>query len=173
MGTIGTQMKYLLSAYNLAEERGYLRYPEVRALQEEVPTWFHLLGTREGASAFETRHGVRLPAALHEFYGCLPLACFFEASGDGEVFLREMAEGFVNPDFPPIVEWSSGRYLVVGFHGHSGCVCAAGLGADDPPAVWGFLDDGDAFDRAAATFSEWLFRMVDGYERQLDYWPDL
>jgi hypothetical protein len=128
------------------------------------------LGSLDGASAFEERHGIMLPTALREFYGCISLACFLEVSGDGEVFLGELAECLDNPDLPPLIEWSSGRYIVVGFHGHSGCVCAVALEGQDPPTVWGFMDEVGPFDRTADKFSDWIFRGVDGYEGQLDYW---
>ena len=134
-----------------------------------VPDWFRRLATADGIATFETRHSVMLPAVLHEFYACAPLACFLEATGDGEVFLRELAECFDNPELPLVLEWSSRQHVVVGFHGHSGCVCAVALEGDDPPAVWGFTDDAAPLDRAATTFSEWVYRAVDGYEHYLDY----
>src|SRR5262245_42659866 len=69
-------LKYLSRSFALAEARGYLRYPEVVALEEIVPEWFRRLATTEGANAFETRHGATLPAAIREYYACTGLACF-------------------------------------------------------------------------------------------------
>jgi hypothetical protein len=134
-------MTYLSHAYDLAEGRGYFLYPEVAALKASVPDWFRTLGTQDGAIAFEKRNAVTLPAALREFYICDSLACFLEASGDGEVFLRELAECMEHHDFPPLVKWSSELYVVVGFHGHSGYVFAVSVTGDDPLALWGFMDD--------------------------------
>ena len=159
-------MQYLTRALRLAEDRGYLRYPEVAALGAAVPDWFRRRGTPGGVAAFEARRGVRVPAAVREFYAATPLACFLEASVDGEVFLRGMHE----TDPPPLTDWGSGRHLVVAFHGHSGMVGAAALGADDPPVVWGFEDDSGPVGEAPVPFSRWVFGAVDRYEQQLAYW---
>ena len=164
-------MAYLSRAYDLAEKRGYFRYPEVVALRESVPDWFRGLGTVDGVASFEARHGVTLPVVLREFDACIPLACFLEASGDSEVFLRELAECGDNSEFPPIAKWSSKSFVVVGFHGHSGCVFAVALEGDDPTALWGF--DEAPLEQTATPFSEWVFRGVDGYEQQLDDWQRL
>jgi hypothetical protein len=42
-------MQYLRRSHDLAEARGYLRYPEVLALLDRVPEWFRVLGTDSGA----------------------------------------------------------------------------------------------------------------------------
>ena len=69
-------MQYLQRVNDLAHARGYFRCAEVLALQDNAPEWFRTLGTSVGLAEFEARHGVQVPAALREFYGCLPLACF-------------------------------------------------------------------------------------------------
>ncbi len=162
-------MRYMLKAYTLAEERGYFRYPEVRALEEKVPDWFRRMGTDDGVSEFEKRHGVSLPISLREFYSAIPLACFCEACWDTEVLLRELMACMDGVAPPPIIEVASERYVVVGFHGHSGLVAAIGVASDDPPVVWGFMDDPSSFDQTSDSFSEWIFCSVDGYEKYLDY----
>jgi hypothetical protein len=168
-------MQYLQRAYDLAEARGYLRYPAVLVLQDRVPDWFRALGTAAGLAEFEARRGVQVPAALREFYGCLPLACFLEATIDGEVFLTDLAT-MIACDPPPLVAWSSGPHLVFAFHGHSGMVAAVELGSDDPRVFWGFDGEPEPYqddDRPPVSFSEWVFGVVDGYEGQLDFWQEV
>jgi hypothetical protein len=159
-------MEYLSRAYRLAEERDYLRYPEVIALEKEVPDWFQRLGNPAGIADFEARRGVRLPAALREFYGCIPLASVIEACFDGEVFLRNMDDS----DPPPLVNWTTSRHLVFSFHCHSGMVAAASLNGEDPPVASGFEQEPEPINKATVTFSAWMFQVVDGYEKVLDYW---
>jgi hypothetical protein len=136
-----------------------------------VPEWFRDLGTEPGLARFEARRGIRVPAALREFYACPLLACFLEPAIDGEVFLTDLA-ALIDTDPPPVVTWSAGPHLVFSFHGHSGMVLAARLGQDDPLVFCGFDDDPEplAEDRPPRTFSEWLFGVVDGYEATLDRW---
>ncbi len=165
-------MEYLQRAYDLAEARGYLRYLAVLALQNHVPTWFRALGTAAGLAEFESQRGVHVPPALREFYGCLPLACFLEAAIDGEVFLVDLAT-MIDSDPPPLVTWTSGQHLVFAFHGHSGMVCAAELGSDDPRVFWGFDGDPEPCQdpaRPPVSFSQWVFGVVDRHEGLLDYW---
>jgi hypothetical protein len=165
-------MRYLQRARDLADGRGYLRYPEVLALQDRVPDWFRALATDAGQAEFEARRGFRVPAALRELYGCPLLACFLEATIDGEVLLTDLAT-LIDADPPPVVTWSAGPHLVFAFHNHSGMVFAAQLGEDDPRVFCGFDDDPEPIveeDRPAETFSEWVFGAVDGYEDRLDYW---
>src|SRR5262245_15281475 len=99
-----TPMRYLQRALDLAEARGYLRYPEVLALRTQVPDWFRDLGTDAGVVEYEARRGFRVPPALRELYGCPLLACFLEATIDGEVFLTDLAT-IIDGDLPPIVTW--------------------------------------------------------------------
>jgi hypothetical protein len=168
-------MQYLQRAHDLAQARGYLRSPSVLALHGQVPDWFRALGTAVGIAAFEARHGVTVPAALREFYGCVPLACFLEAAIDGEVFLADLAT-ITADEMPPPVTWWSRPHLVFAFHGHSGMVCAAELDSDDPRVFWGFDGDAEPYldeDRPPVTFSEWVFGVVDGHEGQLDYWQEV
>lgn len=165
-------MRYLQRALDLAEARGYLRYPEVLALHNRVPNWFRVLGVDAGVAEFEARRGVQVPAAVRELYGCLPLACFLEATIDGDVFLADLAT-LIDGDPPPVVTWSAGPHLVFSFHNHSGMVLAAQLGANDPLVFCGF--DGDPGpimeeERPPESFSEWVFQAVDGHEDRLDYW---
>jgi hypothetical protein len=145
------------------------------AVQERVPGWFRALGTPAGLAAFEGRSGVRVPEALREFYASPALACFLELAIDGEVFLADLAT-LIDTDPPPLVAWSAGPHLVFAFHSHSGAVCAAALGADDPRVFWGFDGDPEPYqddDRPPVSFSEWVFGIVDGHESQLDYWQDV
>ncbi len=148
-------MQYLQRVYDLAEGRGYFRFPEVLALQDRIPDWFRALGTAAGLAEFEARRGVQVPAALREFYGCFPLACFLEAAMDGEVFLADLAT-IIRCELPPLVTWSSEQYLVFSFHGHSGTVCAVQLGSDDPRVFWGSDADSEPYedDRPPVLFSE-------------------
>jgi hypothetical protein len=165
-------MQSLQGARDLAEARGYLCCPEVLALQDRAPGWFRALGSEAGLADFEARRGIRVPAALREFYGCLPLACFLEASIDGEVFLADLAT-LTDAAPPPLVTWSAGPHLVFAFPGHSGMICAAELGADDPRVFWGFDGDPEPYqndDQPPVSFSEWVFGVVDRHEDQLDYW---
>jgi len=165
-------MRYLQHALNLAEARGYLRDPEVLALHDCVPNWFRALGTDAGMAEFEARRGFRAPAAVRELYACLPLACFLEATLDGEVFLTDLV-AMSDSEPPPIVTWSAGPHLVFSIHSHSGMVFAAQLGADDPLTFCGF-DGGPApmadDERPPQVFSGWVFGAVDGHEARLDYW---
>jgi hypothetical protein len=165
-------MQLLQRAYDVAKDRGYLRYPQVVALQDRVPDWFHSLGNSTGLANFEASRGIRVPAALREFYVCSPLACFLGASIDGEVFLNDLVS-ITGGELPPLVTWSSRPHLVFAFHSHSGSVCAAELCQDDPRVFWGF--DGDLEPiiddtRPPPVFSEWVFGAVDGYGGVLDYW---
>jgi hypothetical protein len=158
-------MRYLQRALDLAEARGYLRYPEVLALHNQVPDWFRALGSDAGVADFEARHGFRVPAAMRELYGCPPLACFLEATIDGEVFLADLATMIDHPP-PPVITWSAAAHLVFAFHNHSGMVFAAQLGADDPPVFCGFDGDPEPIaeeGRPPGTFSEWVFAAVDGH----------
>lgn len=165
-------MRYLQRALDLVEARGYLRYPEVQAAHDRVPAWFRALGTAAGVAEFEARRGLRVPAAVRELYSSPPLACFLEATIDGEVFLTELAT-LSDSDLPPVVNWSAGLHLVFGFHNHSGMVLAAQLGADDPMTFYGFDDDPAPItdeQRPPEAFSAWVFGSVDGHEARLDYW---
>jgi hypothetical protein len=165
-------MRYLQRALDLAEARGYLNYPEVLALHDHVPDWLHALGTNAGVTEFEARRGFRVPAAVRELYGCPPLACFLEATIDGEVFLTDLST-LIDGDLPPVVTWFGGPHLVFAFHNHSGMVFASQFGADDPLTFPGFDYDPEPIvygERPPDIFSEWVFRAVDGYESLLDYW---
>jgi hypothetical protein len=165
-------MRYLQRALDLAEARGYLRYPEVLALSNQVPDWFRALGTDAGVAEFETRRGFRVPAAMRELYGCPPLACFLQATIDGEVFLADLAT-LIDSDLPPVVTWSAGPHLVFAFHNHSGTVFGAQLGVDEPQVFCGFDGDPEPITeegRPPETFSGWVFAAVDGHEGRLDYW---
>src|SRR5262245_29829319 len=104
-------MRYLQRALDLADARGYLRYPEVLAAPDRVPDWFRALGTAAGIAEFEAHRGFRVPAAVRELYSCLSLACFLEATIDGEVFLTDLATMIVG-DPPSVVNWSAGPHLV-------------------------------------------------------------
>lgn len=164
-------MHFLQRAWQLADARGYMRYPQVVALQDRIPEWFRSLATPPGLAAFEQRRGIFVPPALREFYACVPLACFVEAAIDGEIFLTQMLEE--DPDLPPTVVWRSVPHLVFAFHCHSGSVCAAELGVDDPLMFWGFEDDAQPVmdeKHPPVCFSEWVFGVVDGYEALLDFW---
>jgi hypothetical protein len=165
-------MRYLQRALDLAEARGYLRYPEVIALHNRVPDWFRALGTDAGVAEFEARRGFRVTAAVRELYACPPLACFLEATIDGEVFLADLAT-MIDGDLPSVVTWSAGPHLVFSFHNHSGMVFATQLVADDPPVFCGFDGDPEPIreeERPPKTFSEWVFTAVDGHAARLDYW---
>jgi hypothetical protein len=165
-------MRYLGRAREAAEARGYLSCPEVRALQGRVPAWFRALGTDSGAAGFEARRAIRLPAALREFYGCTPLACFVEAAADGEVFLNALGE-MDGPDLPPVINWLTGPHLVFFFHNHSGVVIAAELGQDDPRVFAGFDDEPKPFseeDWPTRSFSDLIFSIVERHEAMLDFW---
>jgi hypothetical protein len=168
-------MRYLQRTRDLAEDRGYLSYPEVQAFQDRVPSWFQALGTDSGLATFEIQRGLRVPAALREFYQCPLLACFVEAAVDGEVFLTELGK-LVGQDLPPVVEWSAGPHLVFSFHSHSGTILAAELGQDDPRVFAGFDGDSEPFseeDWPPSTFSDLMFEIVDKHEAKLDYWQSL
>jgi hypothetical protein len=165
-------MQKLQPAHDLAETRGYLRYPQVVALQDRVPKWFRFLGSSAGLADFEARRGLRVPAALQEFYACTQLACFLEASIDGEVFLNDLVM-ITGTEPPPLVTWSARPHLVFAFHGHSGSVCAAEMCSEDPRVFWGFDGDPEPImdeTRPPPVFSEWVFGIVDSYESVLDYW---
>lgn len=165
-------MRYLQRARDLAEARGYLRYPEVLALQDQVPAWFRTLATDTGLAEFEARRGFPVPASLREFYACPLLASFLEATIDGEVFLTDLTT-LIDSDPPPVVTWSDRPHLVFAFHNHSGMVFAAQLGEDDPLVFCGFDGDPEPCvdeDQPPETFSAWVFGSVDGHEARLDYW---
>jgi hypothetical protein len=165
-------MRYLQRALDLAEARGYLRYPEVLAVHDRVPNWFRALGTDDGVAEFEARQGFQVPAAVRELYSCLPLACFLEATIGGEVFLTDLTT-MIEGDPPPVVHWSAGPHMVFSFHNHSGMVFAALLGADDPLTFCGFDGDPEPIvdeERPPEAFSAWVFGAVDGHEARLDYW---
>jgi len=165
-------MHFLKRAFDLAEARGYFRYPEVIALQDQVPDWFLRLGTEVGLAEFEAGCGHHVPRALREFYSCLPLACFLEATMDGEVFLRNMS----TDSDPPIESRKGIESLVFSFHCHSGMVMAAEFGADDPLVWSGFGGDDEPSEenvRPPLSFATWVFTMVDGYEAKLDFWQRL
>lgn len=165
-------MRYLQRAYNLAEARGYFRFPEVLSLESKVPEWFVALGSDAGCAAFEARQGFRVPKAMREFYQCLPLACFLEATIDGEVFLTNLAALIVD-ELPPIVYWSTGPHLVFSFHNHSGMMLAARSGMDDPLTFCGFEDEQQPLgseESPPEIFSTMMFNAVDVHEARLDYW---
>jgi hypothetical protein len=165
-------MRYLQRALDLAQARGYLRYPEVLALSNRVPDWFRALGTAAGVAEFETRRGFRVPAAVRELYSCPPLACFLQATIDGEVFLADLAT-LIGCDLPPVATWSAGPHLVFAFHNHSGMVFTAQLGVDDPHVFCGFDRDPEPIveeGRPPETFSGWVFAAVDSHEVRLDHW---
>jgi hypothetical protein len=165
-------MRYLQRALDLAEARGYLRYPEVIARRQQAPDWFRTLASEGGVVAFEARHGFRVPVALRELYGYPPLASFLQEPIGADVFLTDLAK-LVGSDMPPIVIWSAGPHLVFAFHNHSGMVWAVPFGEDDPYVFGGFDGDPDPYreeERLPVRFSEWVFAAVDGYEAQLEYW---
>lgn len=165
-------MRFLERARVAAEARGYLACPEVRAIRDRAPAWFRALGTDPGAAEFEARRAMKLPAALREFYGCTPLACFIEAADDGEVFLNALGE-IDGPDLPPVINWPTGPHLIFSFHCHSGAVLAAELGQDDPMVSCGFDDEPEPFpegDWPRQSFSDLIFSIVERHEAKLDYW---
>ena len=129
-------MQYLQRVYDLAEFRGYFRFPEVLALQDRIPDWFRATRHCRRACRIGGRARRSSTSRTTEFYGCFPLACFSEAAMDGEVFLADLAT-IIRCELPPLVTWSSEQYLVFSFHGHSGTVCAVQLGSDDPRVFWG------------------------------------
>ena len=168
-------MRCLQPALDLAEARGYTAYPEVLALRSRIPEWFCGLGNEVGVSEIENRREIRIPAAIREFYSCPFLACFVEATIDGEVFLTDFSV-MNDVDLPPIVNWSSGPHLVFSFHNHSGMVFAAQMGTNDPPTFCGFDDDPDPIvdeERPVELFSAWVFSAVDRHEARLDYWQSV
>jgi hypothetical protein len=161
-------VRYLQRAIELAADRGYLAYPEVRELQRAVPDWLLRIADPGRLAGFEQRHAVVVPAAVREFYQWVPLACFLEACYP-EVFLSGYAEGCSPDELPPVIRWASGRYLVTGFHNHSGAVAAVAREAgDDPPEVWGFEDEADHDTELPVPFSAAVFELVDRYEQVLD-----
>lgn len=167
-------MKYLSRARDAAEALGYLNSPEVRALRDRVPTWLQALGTDAGVAEFEARRAIRLPAALREFYGCTPLACFIEAAFkfDTEVFLDDLAS-IDGPDMPPVIVWSTVPHLVLSFCSASGTVLAAELGQDDPRVFSGFDDEPEPVseeDDRSLSFSDLILGIVMRHEAKLDYW---
>ncbi|WP_224364192.1 hypothetical protein [Hyalangium versicolor] len=167
----GGFMKYLQRSLEVAEARGYFRAPEVLRLQGKVPDWLRALAHEDGLAKLEARLGLPVPGALREFYACSLLACFLEASIDGEVFLSDPCVPEGEP--PQVVSWWGRPHLALAFHGHSGMVCAAGLGEEDPLVYWGFEDEEEPYvdeRRPPRPFSEWVFRIVDGHEATLDYW---
>ncbi len=114
-------------------------------------------------------------SAFTSRYKCLPLACFLEATIDGEVFLTDLAT-MIKGNPPPVVTWSARPYLVFAFHNHSGLVFAAQLGADDPLALCGFDGDPEPIvdgERPPEVFSAWVFGAVDNHEARLDYWQSV
>jgi hypothetical protein len=165
-------MRYLQQAYALAEERGYLQYPEVMALRDRVPAWMLALATESGQGRFERRHGFRVPPAVLELYRCPRLACLLEVIIDGDVFLSGLAT-LTRTELPPLVTWSERPHVVFASHYHSGMVTAARLGVDDPPVMGGFTGDstpvvGDH--QPPEVFSDWVLGAVDEHEVRLDYW---
>lgn len=163
-------MKYLQQVVDLANDRGYLELPEVITIQKRLPDWFK----HQGLDANSLNGPTQLPAALKEFYQCQSLACFLEGAMDASVFLTHL-EPFMSGPFPPVVKWTSGEHVVVAYHGHSGMVCAARLGLDDPPVFWGFSEEQEPSDDTTdgvetPSFSKWIFDFVSGYENLLDHW---
>lgn len=122
-------------------------------------------------ACFEANHRIKIPGAMREFYNVLHLACLLEGGAiDGEVFLTDLDNLYGDP--PPVLRWQSGLHIVFAFHGHSGLVCAATLGIEDPPVYWG-SDVGPISDpRPSLTFSEWVFSAVERYEETMDFWQD-
>ncbi|WP_147443277.1 hypothetical protein [Corallococcus sp. AB011P] len=160
-------MKYLQRALAVAEERGYFNAPELLRLQEEVPEWLRALAHEDGLAKLEARIGLPVPGALREYYACPQLACFLEASMDGEVFLKDpyVADG----EPPQVVNWWGRPHLAIAFHGHSGMICAVRLGEEDPLVFWGFEDEPYEDKRGPPlSFSEWVFRHVDNHKARLD-----
>ena len=165
-------MKYLQDSYNLAEARGYLKYPELLKVKDKMPNWLLSLGTDTGLADFKDKFELSVPPSLQEFYSCLPLVCFLEMTIDGNVFLVEFDE---ETELPLVVNWLGTKHLAFACHGHSGSVCAARLETDeqnDPLVFWGFDDEDEPFedDRPSITFSEWIFNCVNGYDTRLEYW---
>jgi hypothetical protein len=163
-------MNYLKDSFELAQNRNYLQYPEVRNLIDNVPNWFRLLGTENGRSQFESKYKKKFPAALREFYECLPLACFLEATIDGNVFFNEFEED----ELPLMVNWSNILHLAFAFHGHSGSVCAVRLDEDDPVVYWGFDDEPEhiPYSKINVPFSKWILDCVESYDKRLNDWLD-
>lgn len=165
-------MGYLKTADELAEARGYFRFPQVAHLLRRVPAWFRSLGTDEGVAAWEARCGFRLPAAARESYRSPRLACFLDAATGSDVLLRDLAL-FAEGPFPPIARWGARESVVFASHGHSGMVMAAQFGADDPRVWMGFDDDPDPIVEGAGppfSFSQWVYESVAGHEARLDHW---
>src|SRR5262245_62168885 len=101
-------VRFLKRAPDLAAARCYPVYPEGVQRQGAAPDWFARMAAPGHLAAFERRHGVEVPAAVREFYQCVPLASFLEACYP-EVFLRGYAEACSPDELPPVIPWASGR----------------------------------------------------------------
>lgn len=177
-------MTYLSKSIEIAECRGYFAYPEITRRARRIPKWFLRLGTRQGLDSLAQRIGHPIPAALVEYYSALLLASFLEYAANGFVlFEHEMKCGTIAADLFPIhLQWDASDYVAILDDSHNGMYLGASLKDADPemfygeplgpdfPADWAVDVDVPNAVTIDCTFSEWVFALVDGYEKTLDNW---
>ena len=138
-------MGYLEAAVTSAVSRGYLPLQPGMRWLSDVPAWLSELQQPSGAELLESRLGVRIPAALREFWSNPSLVRLLDSFRWQDYLIEE----------PRVVIWDSRKYLLVCSHPHSGGVGAVALSSgDDPPMYWGWEDEESPINRASGTFSE-------------------
>lgn len=177
-------MDFLNRSVKLAESRGYLAYPEVLRRSKRMPDWFVALGTPRGRDRLSARLGSPIPKALIEYYSLPLVASFLEFAVDGFVLFEQAMQfsGVPCDRFPVHLQWDGADYVAILDHPHSGTYLGASLDAPDPKVAHGEpLGPDFGEDRIANpdvpnatilefTFSEWVFGVIDGYEKKLDFW---
>src|SRR5262249_37315974 len=132
---------FLEVAVASAASRGYLPLrPDMRWLSN-APMWLNNLQQPGGMEQLESRLGVKIPAAVREFWSNPSFVRLLDSWRWHDYLFEE----------PRVLTWDSKKHLLVCSHPHSGGIGAVELSpGDDPPMYWGWEDEESPMQLASA-----------------------
>ena len=176
-------MQYLEAAIDLASQRGYLEFRDVKRSARKLPRWFRKLETPEGIDQLSRRLGTVVPSALQELYAASELVAFLQLSGANMVY-EDFVESHcglsrrsISIDHYPVqLFWCDHSFICFRENETCGEVLGASIYGDDPRLAWGepypAPEDPEEINYSLEqqTVSEWVFDRVDKYEERLQNW---